>query len=102
MTKKEKKLYNSITLGIIVGLIAPIITVYIFYSFQNNFYGDFGQYVKTIIQMKIITKVLSLSVLGNLAVFYLFIQTKRYFSARGVIISTLIYAIIMAIFMFVL
>ncbi len=101
MTKKRKKTFNSIIAGIVVGLIAPIITMYIFYSFQNNFYGDFDKYIKTIIQIKVISKVLSLSILGNLAVFYIFIHSNRYFSARGVIYATLIYAITMLLFMFV-
>jgi hypothetical protein len=48
-----------------------------------------------------LSKVVSLAAIPNLLLFFLFIWTKRNFSARGVIFATLLLAFVMLILKFV-
>jgi len=55
---------------------------------------EFREYIEYMIEHKIITKILSVAVVANLGVFFLFLQGDKYKSARGVILATLIYGLI--------
>lgn len=102
MAKKEKKSLNNLIIGIISGLILPIISIYFFYLFQGSFNGPFEEYIKQVLEYKAITQILSVCMLANLGLFFIFLQTIRYKSARGVLFATIIYAIAMVLYMFVL
>ncbi|MEA3451602.1 MAG: hypothetical protein U9Q83_06820 [Bacteroidota bacterium] len=93
MTTKSKKSFNSLIIGLIPGIIIPLFTVYFLYL-TKNLAMEFKQYIEYMIQHKFITKILSVAVVSNLAVFFLFLQGDRYKSARGVILATLIYGLI--------
>ncbi|MBN2662613.1 MAG: hypothetical protein JXR68_03090 [Bacteroidales bacterium] len=101
MTTKRKKSFNTIVTGLIPGFILPIVSIYIFYLFQNSFSGSFETYINQVIEYRAITKVLSVCMLANLGLFFLFIQTLRYKSARGVLFATILYAIAMVLYMFI-
>ena len=91
MSEKTFNLFDNWLIGIILGSITPIIGVYLFYLSQHFSY-DFGQFITVVASYSFLGQVLSIGVLANLAVFFLFIQTKCYKSAKGVVLVTLIYA----------
>ncbi len=95
---KQKQSFNSLVVGIIPGLIVPLITVYLFYL-TNDVYGvqSFSGFINYVIKYGVISQVLSVCLLGNLAIFFLFIWTNRYKSARGVIGATFLYALVIII-----
>jgi hypothetical protein len=50
--------------------------------------------------MGLLSKLLSLSAIPNLLLFFVFIWTNRPFSARGVIFATLVVALVMLVLKF--
>ncbi|RXK87230.1 hypothetical protein [Filimonas effusa] len=85
---------NNLTMGIIMGFIAPIIGMFIYYLFK--FYPlftirDFFTVLGT--QKTLITGIVSVSLLANAAIFTIYINTRRDNTARGIFLSTCIYAI---------
>jgi hypothetical protein len=86
------KKFDTVWIGTITGLITPIFTLFIFYLVKYN-HLTFGQfYTDILLANNIITPVISLCVITNLLVFFIFIWTNRYYNARGVLLATMIYA----------
>lgn len=84
--------------GLIPGLILPVVTLLGFWLFRSG--ASLMQFLATFQNMGILSKILSLSVLPNLLLFFIFIWTRRNFSARGVIFATLLVAFVMLILKF--
>jgi len=84
---------NNLVLGIFLGLIAPTIVYFIIYltGFKNISFVDFFYLLN---EKNVFTKILSLCGLANLLVFFIFIWTNRLRSARGVLVATFIFTII--------
>ncbi len=91
-----KKKFDNIWLGTLIGIIAPLLTIYLILEFYVPY-----QYIKTFFQEMwvhlIAPKVISLGAIPNLATFFLFIYTDRYQSARGVLGATIVIAMIVFI-----
>ncbi len=87
------KRFDNLALGIFLGLVTPIITLFLFYSFTYSSQTSFSGFVAYFEKFHNFVPALSLCVISNLAVFFLFIWTDRYNSARGVVFATLAYAI---------
>ncbi len=90
---------DSQVIGLAFGLIAPIIVFFGFYVFKYS-QIPFSEFLDFLRGANVIVQVLSICVIINLLIFFLFIWTHRYFSARGVIMATFVYAIIVVIFKF--
>ena len=84
--------------GLIGGLALPMVTLVIIWLVRYE--GGFGEFLSSFQRMGALSKVISLSVIPNLLLFFLFIWTNRTFSARGVIFATLVVAMIMLILKF--
>ena len=88
--------YDNPALGLVLGILFPIIAMYIF--FQFNFKTlSFIEFFDRLSTTHKTAQMLSLSVFANLLVFFFFIYKKFYFSARGVLIATFIYAAIVVV-----
>ena len=96
---KERKSLNSYITGVITGAIIPLIAVYLFYASQD-LHISFEGFLNYVFKYRVASKVLSVARVANVAGFYFFLQTKRDFSAKGVIAITLLYAIATMIYMF--
>lgn len=90
---------NRLITGMIVGLFAPLIS---FVSFVLLVYPDEGiMHILTgYIKGNVLTHVMSLAILINLPIFFVFLETKKERSARGVIGSTLLYGLVIVILKF--
>jgi hypothetical protein len=90
-------LLNTQPVGLALGLIAPMIVFLGFYFFK---YSEihFSEFLDFLISRNVIVQVLSICVIINLLLFFIFIWTNRLYAARGVIMATFIYAIIVVIF----
>ena len=60
-----------------------------------------GKYLVDFQQLGMLSKVISLSAIPNLLLFFIYIWTNRNFSARGVIFATFLLAFVMLILKFV-
>lgn len=89
--RKSKKLDNRIT-GFLLGIIIPIFTLFLFYLYRNPENLDF--FYEQMLSVNILSRLVSLCVVPNLGVFFIFIWTHRYKAAHGVIGATFIYAFV--------
>ena len=79
------------TLGAITGLMAPLISLFVFYlvTYHTISFSDFFHNI--LLGYGILLPVISLCVITNLLVFFIFIWTNRNYSARGVLLATFVY-----------
>lgn len=86
-----KKKVDKIWVGLVVGILLPIIVLCIFYlsTYAHLTAPDF---LKKMVFQSILLKLLSLCAIVNLGAFFLFFQTKNDKAARGVIFATLLFA----------
>jgi hypothetical protein len=80
-------------LGLILGLLAPVIAIAIMYVFK---YNDISltEYLNFVLRPQILAFLITLFVFPNLGLFFLFIWKNFLLSARGVLFATFIYAFI--------
>ena len=95
-----KRWIDTMLTGIFAGLILPMI------SFQAYVYlYRQGETVIAVLErfvlLNVLTHVISLACIPNLLLFFIFLWTGKERSAHGVIGATLIYAIIVAVLIFI-
>lgn len=84
---------DKMWVGILLGLISPVIVLIIFYHLNYSYISFYG-FLSKYMEYKALVPLFSLCVIINLGIFYLFIHKNKYHAGRGIIFSTLIYAII--------
>ena len=90
--RKTNKQYNTEQLGIITGLIVPLIVIIGFYEYRGA--ESIGVFFEKIVRVGIFSELVSLCVVPNLLLFFIFMWSNRLKSARGVIGATFIYAFV--------
>lgn len=98
---KSRYTFNNFTLGLVLGILAPIVTMLIVY------FSRFTQYIFTelidyLINTQVFTKIVSLCVIPNLILFFVFIWLNYLYSARGVLMATIVFAIFVFVTKFAL
>ena len=96
----EKEQKTQLFLGIILGILAPVITFLIIYLTKFD-HLNIGEFINTILHLNIAGKFVSLATISNLLVFFVFIWLNKLSGARGVIGSTIIIALFVLIIKFV-
>jgi hypothetical protein len=95
------KIKDTVIIGALAGITGPSLVMFIFYL--TNFRSDpFLSFLSSAVSSGLLSPLLSLCALINLGSFYLFLQFNRLYSARGVILSTFIYGLIIVILKFIL
>ncbi len=85
--------FDNLWLGTVLGVIAPLIALYAIFLF--SYPGEsFSSFFEIIWLQKIFTRVVSIAVVANLAIFFIFIWTNKLRSAKGVLGATVGYAIL--------
>jgi hypothetical protein len=84
---------DEIGIGIVLGLIAPMIVLLIIYAIQFRGYA-FMEFIRMFTtQRSLITFFGAWCLVGNVALFTFYINTNRDRTARGIFAVTLIYGI---------
>ena len=83
----------TIALGVFLGLIGPLITMYTFYFFNFNTL-EFEVFIDRLLYSTLFAPVLSLCVLINLLLFFVFIWLNKDEGSRGVLLTTILYALL--------
>jgi len=83
--------FDSLTLGLILGIIAPIITMLIVYFLKFDLY-KVDELLNYLVAKQVFTKIVSLCVIPNLVLFFIFIRKNYLYSARGVLMATILFA----------
>jgi len=87
---------NSLIFGLVAGLVLPVVTFALIGLIGHR--GSLSDFISVLGQIDHIASVISLSVIPNLLIFFVFIWTNRLLAARGVLFSTFIFAAVMLIF----
>lgn len=93
--------FDNLKLGLLLGILAPALTMLIIYFVQFMNY-DLNELVNLLVAKRVFTKIVSLCVIPNLALFFFFLNKNYYRSARGVLMATFIFAIFVFITKFTL
>jgi len=97
----NKKRGDVIWIGLFAGIVAPLATSYLIYKFR--FPGDeiFSEFLIGLAMADSLGKLLSLSVLPNLLLFFAALWGERLILARGVLLATVFYTLVsVAFFLF--
>jgi hypothetical protein len=90
------KRYNNIRVGLVLGIVAPIIGFFVVYLV--GFRGmNFTEYLEMLSSRNNLSSIVSLSVIPNLLLFFIFIWLDYLYSARGVLASTILFALIVVV-----
>lgn len=93
--------FDSLTIGIVLGIAAPIITMLIVYLLKFNLYKA-DEVLDYLVAKQVFTKIVSLCVIPNLLLFFIFIRKNYLYSARGVLMATILFAVFVFITKFAL
>jgi hypothetical protein len=94
---------DNLRFGLILGLLAPIVSLVIYYfvKFYPTFtLVDFLNFVRT--NKSQITAISVPCLVLNIALFTIYINSHRDFTAKGIFAATLIYAIAALLFKFII
>jgi hypothetical protein len=87
---------DKLSLGILLGLLTPGIAFFIYYLAvflpRDLTLADFFVMLKN--NKQLIPKIISICLLANGVVFYLYTRKRRDLTARGIFLITLLYAIV--------
>ncbi|QJB35231.1 hypothetical protein HF324_29560 [Chitinophaga oryzae] len=88
---------DNLSLGIVLGLITPLVAFFLYYFFlirpHNNIgLGQFFSILKDNRQM--LPKIVSICLLLNGLVFFLYTRTRKDITAKGIFLVTMLYAIV--------
>jgi hypothetical protein len=97
---------DSAPFGLLVGLLFPIIGLFILYfvwSGDTTLVNYFKMFVTTDSPtlMNTASKALSLAMITNLAPFYFFLNRKQYVTVRGILISMVLIGVMIVLYKFV-
>ncbi|MCA1745181.1 MAG: hypothetical protein LC643_05660 [Bacteroidales bacterium] len=80
--------------GIVVGLVVPLLISFLVYHFRFKGAEDFTSFLKALMAVESLGKLLSVSVMPNLLFFFLGIWSNRLWAARGVLMATVFYGLV--------
>ena len=84
---------DNLKLGLVLGLLGPVLGLVVVYFIQYSAFS-FGDFLTSFMnEKKLITSIGSLSLLANVVLFTLYVNTHRDHTAKGIFIITLIYGI---------
>ncbi|MET0393482.1 MAG: hypothetical protein ABW019_10095 [Chitinophagaceae bacterium] len=84
---------DSLKLGLILGLIGPILGLVVIYFIKFSGIG-FGDFLDEFIHNnRLITSIGSLALLANAVVFAIYVNANKYNTFKGIFLVTLIYGI---------
>lgn len=96
-----KSRFDLVKLGFVLGLIAPVVSLFIVYGLKFDNY-TVKEFFHFLITMGALPKLLSLMVIPNLLIFFIFIWTDHLYAARGVLAATIFDAFVILAMKFLL
>ncbi len=96
---KRTSKFNKIIYGLIPGILLPGLTLLVSWMIISE--STLDSYLRSYYMTGHISGVISLCAIPNLLIFFIFIWLEKYQSARGVIYATILVALVMLIFKYV-
>lgn len=91
---------NKRYIGIILGLILPLVTMWILYKYTYGASLPVDEFIDGLIRLQSMSTMIAIACLSNLAIFTIFAYTDKLEISRGLIISTILWAIAIIIIKF--
>ena len=92
---------NVPVFGLLIGLVTPLIGFVIMYFIWGHSMA-FGEFVRTLVNNHdMASKVLSLALLLNLLPFSLYTRKRLDYTARGILVATVLYAVFIILIKYV-
>jgi hypothetical protein len=88
---------NSMWLGMVSGLLAPAISVFIFYTYQFDTLS-FGEFISFLDNVDLTVQVFSLCAMPSFLLFFIFYWAKYNRSAHGAVGATLLITLSLVIY----
>jgi hypothetical protein len=87
----QRQAYNSLKTGFIPGILLPLVSLLVFYLYR---YSDIPmvEFGRFIFFRDLLSPLISLIILPNLLLFFIFIRKDFLLSARGVLLATFFFA----------
>ena len=90
---------DKIGWGLLLGILLPAFALYIFYKIRYDHIAP-GEFLRSFHKMGILTHIISLAVIPNLVLFFLFMSRNYLKGGRGVLLATFIFAFLVLIIRF--
>ncbi|HMP92154.1 MAG TPA: hypothetical protein PKD90_04730 [Phnomibacter sp.] len=85
---------DNVKLGLILGFLLPVIGV-VFYYYWKIYPNTWGTFLKFLtVEKRLLSSLTVVSLLFNVGIFTLYLNTKRDQTAKGIFAATLVYAIL--------
>jgi hypothetical protein len=84
---------DNLRLGIVLGFLAPLISLTIYYFVKFSSYSVGDMFTAMAENKKLITAIAVPCLVANIALFTIYINTRRDKTAKGIFAITLVYAI---------
>lgn len=94
-------LKDNFIIGMLIGILGPALGIVIFF-YVNFPDSEITQFLQLSVKSKLMSPLLSLCCVINLALFYLFVQRDIFKTSRGIILATFLYGFIIAMIKFML
>lgn len=91
VSKKKHAFFDKTSIGIILGILIPTAAFILYYHTKFSDIS-FIDYITSMHRYKLLFKVMSLCVLTDLPLFYLFLHFKYMKGARGVVAACFLFA----------
>ncbi len=96
---KHKTWWKSTIFGFILGILVPLLSSFIIYRSGFRGAGNYLFVVKELFALDSLGKLLSISVVPNLIIFFISIRRECYKISRGIVLATMAFALV-AVFLF--
>ncbi len=90
-----KKEHKEIVIGFLIGLVANMAGTYLYIFFFSNL--SLESTLKAAVDRDILGSLIALGAILNLGVFFIFLKKKQYYRARGVVLATVVAALVILI-----
>lgn len=94
--QRRKNRFDNTGIGFFIGFLLPAIVFLLFFLFGNN-NVSLADFARSLWQLRVLLKLVSLCVFANSLVFMGFIRLKYEKTARGILGATIIYAFVVLV-----
>ena len=85
---------NKFWIGAVSGLLLPLLSLLGYWLWSYKYMRFYPQFFKFLMNGGVLSAVLSLCLIPNLGMFFLFLNKEKYKTTRGIILTMLVYGFI--------
>lgn len=94
MNRFRKIQLNNFWLGLMGGLLVPVLSILGYWLWSYKYMKFYPQFFRFLMDGGVLSAVMSLCLIPNLGLFFLFLNSERYKTCRGIILTMLLYGFI--------